>query len=124
MLASWVMQAGFNPPAVTIGMQRDREILKTIGERQKLVINVLSDSNSNLMGRFAKFRPDPFGGLDIRENGHGVILLDAVAFLSCELRAQWEGGDHIILYGEVIDGEILNPDLQPWCHLRKNGFVY
>lgn len=124
MLASWVMQASFEPPTVTIAVQHDREILKHFETTQKCVINVLSDGNSNLMGRFAKYRPDQFEGLDCQETPYGMILQDTVAYLSCEIQEKWNGGDHYLLLCRVVEGDMLNPDLQPWTHLRKNGFVY
>ncbi len=123
-LASWVMQASFEPPAVTVAVQKDREILKLLETNRKFVINVLSDGNSNLMGRFAKYRPDQFDELATFENDYGIVLQDTVAYLSCDFKEKWSGGDHYILLGEVIEGDLLNSDLQPWTHLRKNGFVY
>lgn len=125
MLASWVMQAGFEPPSVTIAVQQDRDILKALDTNRRLVINVLSEGNTNIMGRFAKPKPDQFDGLDMYENDYGVVLKDTVAFLSCEIREKWtNGGDHMIFLSEIQEGEVMNGDLQPWTHLRKNGFVY
>lgn len=124
MLASWVIQAGFEPPMLTVAVQQDRQILESLESSKKFIVNVLSDANSNLMGPFAKFKPEQFEGLSILEKDHGVVLQDTVAYLSCELREKWAGGDHYILLGEIVEGEILNGDLQPWSHLRKNGFVY
>ncbi len=124
MLASWVMQAGFEPPVVTIAFQNDRDMLAKLESVGKVVINVLSDGNSNLMGRFGRYKPDQFEGLDIMEDDHGVILKDTVAYLCCRITQKWEAGDHTIVLATVEEGDMLNPDLQPWSHLRKNGFVY
>jgi flavin reductase (DIM6/NTAB) family NADH-FMN oxidoreductase RutF len=124
MLASWIMQASFEPPQVTLVVQADREMLKALESNRKFVINVLSDENANLMGRFAKYRPEQFDDLPLTEESHGVILNDTVAYICCELKAQWPAGDHIILLGEAVEGEIQNPDLHPQTHLRKNGFSY
>lgn len=125
MLASWVMQAGFEPPMVTIAVQRDRDMLALFESQRRCVINILSDGNTNMMGRFAKFKPDQFDSVAMFENDYGAVLQDTVAYLSCEIREKWvNGGDHVILMAEVKEGELLNPDLQPWTHVRKNGFVY
>jgi flavin reductase (DIM6/NTAB) family NADH-FMN oxidoreductase RutF len=124
ILASWIMQASFEPPRITLCVQQDREILKLLSTNKNFVVNVLSDENSNLMGRFAKYKPDQFDGLDLADHGHGPILNDAVAYLCCEVKEQWTAGDHDVILAEVVEGEILNPDLHPWTHLRKNGFSY
>ena len=124
MLASWVVQAGFEPPMVTVAVGKDRDILKTLGDNPRFVLNVLSESNSNLMGRFSKYKPEQFDGLEIFESTQGPVLRETVAYLSCEVKHNWTGGDHNILLAEIVEGEILNDDLTPWTHLRKNGFVY
>ncbi len=124
-LASWIMQASFEPPMLTVAVQKDRDILKLIEENKRFVVNVLSDSNSNLMGKFAKYSPEQFQDVPAYENDHGVVLKDTVAFMACDLVRVWsEGGDHVLLVGQIVDGEVMNADLQPWTHLRKNGFSY
>lgn len=124
MIGSWVMQAGFEPPMVTVAIAPDREFLKRMQQTGRCVINVLSESNSALMGRFAKFKPDQFDGLESDTNLHGVVIRDAVAYLSCEVREVWPAGDHHVALLEIKEGDLLNSDLQPWAHLRKNGFSY
>lgn len=124
MIGSWVMQAGFEPPRLTVAISPDREFLKQLEQTRRCVINVLSESNSALMGRFAKFKADQFEGLEADVTDHGVVIRDAVAYLSAELVDLWPAGDHHVALLEVKAGEVLNADLSPWAHLRKNGFSY
>ena len=124
MLASWIMQASFEPPAITVAVQQDREIIGKIEANRKFVVNILSEGNTNITGRFAQYRADQFDDLNAYENEYGTILKDTVAYLSCELADKWKGGDHFILLGNIVEGEVINGDLDPWTHLRKSGFVY
>lgn len=124
MIGSWVMQAGFEPPMLTVAVAPEREFMKVLQKSGRCVVNVLSESNSGLMGRFAKFKPDQFEGLDAYTNQHGLVIREAVSYLAAEVTQIVPAGDHSIVLLEVKEGELLNADLTPWSHLRKNGFSY
>ena len=72
MLTSWLMQAGFNPPAISIAVGDGRRFLSAVGSGNfRFVINVLSENQRSLLGKFGKppARDDePFSGLDIRRS--------------------------------------------------------
>ena len=68
--------------------------------------------------------PGAFESLSTEQNEFGVILKDAVAFLNAEVKDQWVLGDHVVLQCLVHEGKMLREDIQPWVHVRKNGFNY
>lgn len=124
MLTSWVMQAGFEPPTVTVAVHPDRELLKTIEEAGTFSINVLAKDNLGLMKTFGKYTPDQFDNVDCRETEWGIVLNEALAVLHCRLKERVDASDHCVLIAEVEGGEGLNTDQEPFVHLRKSGFNY
>jgi flavin reductase (DIM6/NTAB) family NADH-FMN oxidoreductase RutF len=66
----------------------------------------------------------PFDGLRLRSAKSGSpILLDALAWIDCRIVGRHDTGDHAVLFGEVVEGEVLR-DGEPYVHLRKNGLSY
>lgn len=128
LLASWVSQAAFEPPMISVAIQKSRHLLELLGVGQKFTINVLSKDNKAVFKNFARpFEPglDRFAGLSLAASGKaGPVLADAVAYLDCVSRTLVETGDHVLLVGEVISGGLLHGDAEPMVHLRKNGFQY
>ncbi len=128
-LASWVQQAGFEPPMVTIAFNKERkhhfDLLTASG---KLVINIMAKENGKTLSRFFKPAPETGSIFDELETFAGVtgvpILKDSLGYLECKYRSEIESGDHIIVLVEVINGGINNPDLQPSTHVRADGFKY
>lgn len=65
-------------------------------------INVLSSDQKPVSDRFA--RPgDKFSEVDWREGSTGAPVLDGcIATFECRTAHRYEGGDHIIVIGEVV----------------------
>lgn len=124
MMGSWVMQAGFEPPSISVAIHPEREVYKAIQESKSFSVNVLSNENMNLMRAFSRYSPDQFNGVEITESPYGIALSEAVAVMHCELKNIYEVGDHHLFIGEVKEGAYLNHDLSPMIHLRKSGFNY
>lgn len=132
MLTSWLMQAGFEPPAVSIAVGRDRQFLKAAATAGfHFVINLLADSQRSLLGRFGKPSQngdDPFTGLAIsRSPCGGAILPETVGWLECVARplvpADDQQADHTIVIGDItVAGS--GPATTPLVHLRKSGLHY
>ncbi len=126
MLSSFVEQAGFDPPMVTIAVQPGRILQRALEETQLLGLNVLADYNQALMKPFAQSSNDnPFAGLEIVENEHGLPqLAESMAFLACRVEGKLACGDHVVYSAEVIDGILQDDSADPMVRIRKNGFSY
>lgn len=127
MLASWVMQAGFAPPSVTMAVAASRDLLTAIAGGTPFVITILGESQRPLLARFG--RPvasgeDPFAGLDIVRSPCGAAALASGAgWLECRGTAQAAGGDHVIIVAEVTAAG--NGSGEPaLVHTRRNGLRY
>ena len=130
MVASWVSQASFHPPGITIAVAKDRAIESLMQVDDRFVINVLEESNyQNLFRQFLKRFPpgaDRFEGIDIIEDAAkgGPVLKDALAYLDCIVKQKLETTDHWIIYAVVEKGSIANPDAKTAVHHRKVGTSY
>ncbi len=126
MLCSFVEQAGFNPPMVTIALAPDRRVAEAARESKRIGLNILSAENNRLIGPFANPNSEnPFEDVELVDNDYQLPqLADTLAFLVCELRNEIEAGDHHVYLFEITDGELLDTQLEPMVRVRKNGFSY
>lgn len=124
MMGSWVAQAGFEPPCISVAVHPDREIYSAIMESGAFSVNVLSNENMNLMKAFSRYSPDQFNEIEHEETEYGIALKDAVAVIHCKLKGKCDITEHHLLIGEVLDGAYLNHEAAPMVHLRKSGFNY
>ncbi|MCE3234559.1 MAG: flavoprotein oxygenase family protein [Vampirovibrio sp.] len=124
MMGSWVAQAGFEPPCISVAVHPDREIYSAIEQSGSFCVNVLSNENMNLMKAFSRYSPDQFDGVPHTETEYGLALDEAVAVMHCKLKSKCEAADHHLFIGEVVDGTYLNHEEAPMVHLRKSGFNY
>lgn len=124
MMGSWVAQAGFEPPTISVAVHPDREIYKAIEETGKFSVNVLSNENMNLMKTFSRYSPDQFNEVDHADTENGIVLNEAVAVMHCQFKGKCELSEHHLFIGEVIDGAYMNHEQAPMVHLRKSGFNY
>lgn len=129
MLATWIAQAAFEPPMVTISINKQRDLAKVVATEVELTINVLSNQNMDIFKAFAKpssgQEQDRFTGLDVIVNPTGgPIFAKCVAYLNCRVANVIEAGDHFVALAEVLEGATLNDDAEPMTHFRKSGFQY
>lgn len=54
MLASWLMQAGFDPPCISVAIGTHRELLTFASSGQNFVVNILGESQKSILGKFGK----------------------------------------------------------------------
>jgi flavin reductase (DIM6/NTAB) family NADH-FMN oxidoreductase RutF len=129
MLASWVMQAGFSPPAVTVAVAPGRDLLTAIDGGFPFVINILGDSQRSLLARFgrpAAVGEAPFADLVIqRAAGDAPVLAGSAGWLECRAvgRAEGDNNDHVVVLATVTAAGTGGAE-QPLVHLRKNGLRY
>ena len=129
MLASWVSQATFNPPGLTVAVAKDRAVETLLHTQSPFVLNVLAEDNYlGLMKHFLKpFKPgeDRFTGVATATAENGCpILEDALSYVECEVGNRMECGDHWLVYGVVKRGKVLRSDVKTAVHQRKSGSNY
>jgi flavin reductase (DIM6/NTAB) family NADH-FMN oxidoreductase RutF len=128
-LASWVQQAGFEPPMLSVAVGRDRPAARLMAAGAPWCVNVLSkDDPAGLLKHFARgFAPgaDPYFGVRIvRGEGEAEALLESLASLQCQLKGSLCVGDHLLFVGEVISAISHREEGESAVHIRKNGLRY
>lgn len=128
MMASWVQQASFHPPAVSIAIAKDRPIAQIIRESKQCVLSVVPENDTSLMKRYARgVKPgeDPFSGVKTVETMIGVpALAAALAYLELRVVQICDfGADHDLVIAEVTSGKLLREGAS-FTHLRGSGFHY
>ena len=129
MMASWVQQAGFDPPAVSVAMAKGRPIVELIAASRTFALSIIPEGDSSLMKRYARgVKPgdDPFAGVETFATPSGIpAMKTALAWLECRLIHTCAfGGDHDLLIGEVVAGNILQAGGTAFMHQRGSGFHY
>ncbi|KRH96342.1 MULTISPECIES: diflavin flavoprotein [Cylindrospermopsis] len=126
MLASWVTQASFNPPGLTIAVAKDRAMENLTHTSNPFIVNILAEGREIRKHFMKVYEPgqDRFKGLDITEGNGGVILNGALAYLECTVQSRMEVGDHWLVYATVNDGKVLNQDGMTAIHHRKSASFY
>jgi flavorubredoxin/flavin reductase (DIM6/NTAB) family NADH-FMN oxidoreductase RutF len=128
MLASWVSQATFSPPGLTIAVAKERAVESLLHGGNPFVLNILQEgSHLSLMKQFLKpFSPgeDRFAGVAMEEANNGSpILKDALAYLECRVDSRIECGDHWVVYAIAEQGKVLQEGVTA-VHHRKSGSHY
>ena len=128
LLASWVMQAGFDPPMVTVAINSQRYVADWVSASGRFALNQIAAGGKPLVRHFGRgFPPDApaFAGLELRAEGRGgPILASALAFLDAEVVGEIASADHRIFLARVVGGAVFEPASEPMVHVRNNGFHY
>ncbi len=130
MVASWVSQASFDPPGLTVAVAKDRAIEALMQVDDRFVLNVLRDDNHQPLLRhfLRRFPPgaDRFAGVSVLEGvaAGGPVLGDALAYLGCRVTQRMEGPDHWIIYAVVEEGNVADTNAATAVHHRKVGNHY
>lgn len=128
MMASWVQQAAFDPPALSVAVAKERPIGQIIRSARKFSLSVIAEGDTALMKRYARgIKPgeDPFAGVETITTPLGIPALKAaLAWLDCQLLEDVDfGADHELFIAEIVGGAILHSG-QAFVHQRGSGFHY
>ncbi|MCP9916343.1 diflavin flavoprotein [Cyanobium sp. ATX 6F1] len=129
MVASWVSQASFSPPGLTVAVAKDRAVEELMHVGGVFALNVLAEGRSSgPMKQFLQpFPPgaDRFAGLELEETPGGQpVLPEAVAWLEARITQRMECGDHWLVYAQVDHGGLLDAGATPAVHQRRSGAFY
>ena len=128
MLASWVMQAGFDPPMVTVAVNKSRYLADWLRQGSSFALNVVAEEGKKLLGHFGRgfdLGAPAFEDLVCSRHESGAVLLQegVVGHFVCVPKNCTESGDHLIVVAEVVDGNSIS-ESSPMVHIRKRGDTY
>jgi flavin reductase (DIM6/NTAB) family NADH-FMN oxidoreductase RutF len=129
MVASWVSQASFSPPGLTVAVAKDRAVEALLHVGDHFTLNVLAaGKETGPMKQFLQpFPPgaDRFAGLQLESSPAGQpVLSEALAWLEASVSQRMECGDHWLLYAQVSHGGLLDPAGTTAVHQRRSGANY
>lgn len=117
--ASSFASLSLDPPLILVCLARNAECYPAFAEAPSFAVSILASGQADLARRFATKGIEKFDGLPIcRAEGTGLPLIPgAIARLQCRMRDRFDGGDHIILVGEVVGAE--TQDGAPVIYLNR-----
>jgi flavorubredoxin/flavin reductase (DIM6/NTAB) family NADH-FMN oxidoreductase RutF len=129
MVASWVSQASFSPPGLTVAVAKDRAVEALLHGGDGFALNVLAAGReTGPMKQFLQpFAPgaDRFAGLELETSPEGQpVLPEALAWLDCRVKQRMECGDHWLIYAEASSGALLDASSTTAVHQRRSGANY
>jgi flavin reductase (DIM6/NTAB) family NADH-FMN oxidoreductase RutF len=93
-----------DPPLVLFCVARTSSTWPRIERARKFAVNILGEHQEDLCQLFATKGADRFGQIDWHDGvGGSPVLHETLAYLDCEFWAEYDGGDHIIVVGRVLD---------------------
>jgi 3-hydroxy-9,10-secoandrosta-1,3,5(10)-triene-9,17-dione monooxygenase reductase component len=105
--ANAVTSLSLDPPMMLAALDRGSRTLISVRESGRFGVNALAAGQEALALRFAGKHPEPAKWEGVRWSEHqgSPRLEDALVWVACELRDLIDGGDHLILTGNVIAAE-------------------
>lgn len=93
-----------DPPLVLFCVARSSSTWPRIERARKFAVNILGEHQEETSRLFATKGVDRFAQIAWHLGvGGSPILDDAIAFVDCSFWAEYDGGDHIIVVGRVLD---------------------
>ena len=107
MTINSLTSVSLDPPLVLWCLQRSSARFSVFAGAGYFGVSILAAHQERLARRFAARHPAPFRGLAWSRGAHGVPLLPGtLGQLVCRAVRQADGGDHLIIIGAPVDGEV------------------
>lgn len=111
--ANAVTSLSLDPPMMLACLDRGSRTLTAVRAQGRFGVNALAAGQEQLARRFARKDPEAakWEGVEWSERRELPRLPGTLVWVACELRDLIDGGDHLILTGNVIEAE--SDDRQP-----------
>jgi flavin reductase (DIM6/NTAB) family NADH-FMN oxidoreductase RutF len=105
--ANAVTSLSLEPPMMLACLDRGSRTLTSVRAQGRFGVNALAAGQAELAHRFSRKDPEPeqWAGVEWSERQGLPRLEGALVWVACELRDLIDGGDHLILTGNVIEAE-------------------
>jgi flavin reductase ActVB len=118
--ASAFSSLSLNPPLVLVCLDRRAECFDAFRTAPMMAINILAEGQDEIARRFATRGADKFGSTRTTQGAAtGMPLIDgALAQVECHMHEKVDGGDHVILVGEVV--RAVSGNSEPLLHYNRS----
>lgn len=104
LTANSFSSVSLDPPMVLWSLARTSLNMEAFRNSRHFAVHILSADQEALSGRFASKGIDRFAELTLDRGPDGIPMLqECMARFACKLAYQYEGGDHVIFVGEIVD---------------------
>lgn len=118
MTVSSFNSVSLDPPLVLFSVARNARSLGQLESADGYAVNVLSSLHVDLSNRFARAGEDKWDAVEFSRGHCGTpVFDDALATFECEPYATYDGGDHVIFVGRVVNHHAAE-ELEPLVFYR------
>lgn len=108
-----------DPPRIVLCVSRTSTSWPSIRSRGSFCVNVLAQQQHALSERFARSGGDKFRNVAWASSPDGAPrLAEATAWIDCQLHAEYDGGDHLVVIGDVSRLEAPTEPREPLLYYR------
>jgi flavin reductase (DIM6/NTAB) family NADH-FMN oxidoreductase RutF len=122
--AAWIMQVSFDPLLLALSINPHHSSYRLLKEGGAFSVNVLKEGQLHLAEHFG--RPadaDKLSGMEWTTDRLGLPLLtEALAWFECKVLSEYPAGDHVVVLGKVIGGNLLDSEAEPMSY-RQTGDI-
>lgn len=102
MACNSVSSVSLTPPLISFCPARTSRTWPALRASGRCCVNVMADHHEAATRAFARKGVDRFSGIAYHQRIGGPALDDAVAWFDCEIHAEHEAGDHLIVVAGVL----------------------
>ncbi|MEK7757538.1 MAG: flavin reductase family protein, partial [Planctomycetota bacterium] len=126
VLVSWVQQAAFAPPSISVCVKHGRPIVELMEASKRFMLNVIGEDPTAMFRHFGRgftLDEDAFAGLQTTPTEFGPMIEGCIAHLGCRVIQKVAVGDHDLYVAQVVASVVVN-GAKPYTHLRTTGLSY
>ncbi len=104
MAANSFTSVSLDPPLVLFCAAKTSTTWPRIRKARQFTVNILDEHQEELCRLFSQKGIDRFAAAGWRPSAAGSpVLHDVHAYVDCDMWAEYEGGDHVIVVGRVLE---------------------
>lgn len=109
-----------DPPLALFSVVRGSESLKVIQAARAFSINILAENQQDISNALAKKGgSEKMDAVPTRPGVTGAPIIEGgIGYMDCVLHAEFDGGDHVIIVGEIKQAAV-GEDLPPLLYFRS-----
>jgi len=114
--------ASLDPPLVLISVMKRQATSEALSAASGFTVNLLAEDQAYVSDRFAgkTALKDRFEGIRYRLDGTSSPVIEgAIGYIDCTKWREYDGGDHLLILGQVIKARKVSPKPPLVYYLRK-----
>ena len=120
-----ICSLSLDPPLMLVCIAHGARTLSAIRDRGGFGVSILGSGGREISERFARRDDDKFRGLRWTSTPSGMPVLPeyALAVAECAVVAAFDAGDHVIVVGRMVHGDLMPASVAPLLY-HRGDYVY